>query len=290
MSMIVSEQDIKNHYDNIWPKFVQWWKADETLAIHHGFYDEDTRTHSEALLKMNDLIWKLLKFDDKQKIEILDAGCGVGGTSIYLAKKHPQATFTGITNVPSHVKLAKIYAKQHQVANNTKFIEGNFCNIELPDNHFDGVFALESSNYALNKTDFIREMYRVLKPGGKLVVVDGFRKNKPLNPIMQKLYNGWLTGVALPGLEYLDKFILCLVNEGFHNVIFDDISQHTVRTYIIGVLIALPFFFSSLIRKMIKFRTHNLLEDTEYTMGVTILASILGVGNYSGYYTLSAVK
>lgn len=75
-------------------KFYDEWTKDllevnihnETLAIHFGYYKKGIKTLKEAIMYMNDYVAELLLLKNKKGFHILDAGCGVGGTSIYLAK------------------------------------------------------------------------------------------------------------------------------------------------------------------------------------------------------------
>jgi len=48
-------------------------------------------------------------------------------------------------------------------------------NTGFSSNKFDAVFSIESFSYAPQKHVFIQEMFRILKPGGLIVIIDGFR-------------------------------------------------------------------------------------------------------------------
>merc|ERR1712127_107404 len=101
---------------------------------------------------------------------VLDVGCGVGGTSRYLAKSlGPDSQVTGITLSPNQVKRATELAVEQGV-DNAKFTVMNALEMEFPDNSFDVVWACESGEHMLDKEAYINEMMRVLKPGGKFVM------------------------------------------------------------------------------------------------------------------------
>jgi ubiquinone/menaquinone biosynthesis C-methylase UbiE len=288
--MAAIKQDVIEYYEKFWSKFILWYEADKTLGIHLGYYDEKVKNSLDAVFRMNDLVWELLGFSNKQKVKILDAGCGVGGTSIHLAKQHPNATFTGITNVLTHVKLAYQFAKEHQTSSNLEFFEDDYCKTRFPDNHFDGVFALESINYANNKEILIREMYRVLKPGGKLVILDGLKRNEPFNPIIDKIYRVWLAGRALTELEAYDEFAESMYNTGFYQIKINDIAQYVGKSYTRAAAIGFPFLCSAIIKNFFHYKKYEIHQDVDYFMGVIILGGILGLGKLSGYYSITAVK
>jgi MPBQ/MSBQ methyltransferase len=102
--------------------------------------------------------------------KVLDVGCGVGGTSRYLAKNlGPNAQVTGITLSPNQVKRATSLAVEQGVPN-ANFRVMNALEMEFPDNSFDVVWACESGEHMPDKKAYIDEMMRVLKPGGKFVM------------------------------------------------------------------------------------------------------------------------
>lgn len=62
------------------------WLNPQNRAIHFGYWDEHIRSHSESLLNINRVLTNHLGIRSGQRI--LDAGCGVGGSTIWLAKTY----------------------------------------------------------------------------------------------------------------------------------------------------------------------------------------------------------
>lgn len=56
----------------------------DNLAIHMGYYDDSIESHEESLLRLNEIVFDIAKIGENDLV--LDAGCGVGGSSIWLAK------------------------------------------------------------------------------------------------------------------------------------------------------------------------------------------------------------
>jgi tocopherol O-methyltransferase len=206
--MVSREEKVVWFYEQ--SKMKEWWKENQTLAFHYGYYEKGFRSHDQAILHMNDVVWDMLALDGTRPLKILDAGCGVGGTSIYLVKKYPLVHFTGISIAPSEVQFATELAAQNKVTENTQFLQNNFCDTKFPDGSFDGVIALESINYARDTRDFFQEMYRILKPEGRLVVLDGFRTQKRLSPMMQKAYHHWLSGRVIDDLVSITDCVMLM--------------------------------------------------------------------------------
>jgi len=101
--------------------------------------------------------------------KILDVGCGIGGSSRYLAKRFPDAEVLGITLSPEQVERASELAKQEGLTN-VKFQVTNALDTGFDANSFDLVWGCESGEHMPDKNQYIKEMARVLKPGGNLVV------------------------------------------------------------------------------------------------------------------------
>jgi tocopherol O-methyltransferase len=285
-----SEEEVTDYYKRYWSTFVQWWNAGETLGLHLGYYEKSIDNHVQAIFNMNDFVGRLLCLDRNKPMKILDAGCGIGGTSIHLAKKHKNVTFTGITNTFLQVELANKFSQERDVNDNTKFILGDYIETGFPDNHFDGAFSLESVCYAPDKDDYLHEMYRILKPGGRLVVVDGFRTDVLLNPFMQKIYHIWRSSRGNPDMSNLKTFTSYLETTGFKEITVKDISKNISRSYMRAFILGIPFFFASTLKRMIKWRSYEPTRDVDLFMSGSVYACILGLNNISGYYAITAVK
>jgi cyclopropane fatty-acyl-phospholipid synthase-like methyltransferase len=285
--MVSREEKVIWYYEQ--SKMKEWWKANQTYAFHYGYYEKGFRSHRDAILHMNDVVWAMLGLDGRKPLQILDAGCGVGGTSIYLAEKYPPVTFTGISLTPYEVQFAKQLATQRKVAGNTRFLMRNFCSTEFADESFDGIIALESMIYARDTKTFCEEMCRVLKPGGRLVIFDGFRTQKHLSPLMTRVYHHWLSGRAIDDLVSIDDCGDILTELKFRQVTTTDISSRTAASQLRGVVVGLPFFFSILMKSIVSFN-HYARSDDSFYMGVSFCGGLLAVSGFTKYYAVTAVK
>lgn len=103
---------------------------------------------------------------------VLELGSGKGFNSLALAKQNNNATFKGIDISETHLDYANKKAKDMP---NLSFKYGDFQNINYEDNTFDIVFGIEAVCYSEDMEQLLKEVYRVLKVGGKFIVYDGFR-------------------------------------------------------------------------------------------------------------------
>jgi tocopherol O-methyltransferase len=160
-------QQIRQFYDassNLWEQI--WGEH-----MHHGYYGPDGSEKKDRRQAQIDLIEELLQWAEVQTAEnILDVGCGIGGSSLYLANKF-NATATGITLSPVQATRATQRAEDAFLSGRTEFQVANAQAMPFADNSFDLVWSLESGEHMPDKTKFLQECYRVLKPGGKLIIV-----------------------------------------------------------------------------------------------------------------------
>ncbi len=148
---------------------------------------------------------------------VLDAGCGVGGSSIFLAKTYG-CTVTGISLVPDHIRSAQQNAQVGGVADQTEFRVMDYCATDFPDGSFDVVWAVESVCHAEKKEDFIHEAFRLLKSGGRLIVADFFATAQPQSPRDQRLLDKWLHGWSMAPLATPEEFSQSLHQAGFAQI------------------------------------------------------------------------
>lgn len=279
-------------YQKNWPVLEKLLQVDKTNCIHHGYYEKGIRTHIQSVINMNDFVGRLLDIDlkDNQSKKVLDAGCGIGGTVIYLAKKYPYINFTGITITPEHIEIAKNLAKEKGVHINTDFILKDFIKTGFPSNQFDAIYLVESSCYASKKQILIREMNRILKPGGILAIIDVFLTDVQLNPFLRNFYIWFCKGWGLPNLITLAEFKNYLKIEGFRNIVTRDLTKNVKRTIIRGDVLSIPYLFSIIINKIILWNNYQIEEDQKFSGVLPYLTTILGLKKGISYNAVTAIK
>lgn len=288
------EKKVRDYYENIWSSPIQIEGRDEDpfLGFHFGFYENGIKNWKEAAINMNDYVGRLLKLDNNKNIEILDVGCGIGSTSIYLAMKYPKIKFTGITLAPSEIEFTKKSQREKQVKN-TKFFLENYLNTTFHNDNFDGAFAIESFCYAEKKGDFVKEMKRILKSSARIVVLDSFRTDKKLGSFTQKIYESFLSRRAIPNLISITDFKLCLEKEGFKEINILDLTKNIgIVNYFLQVNFPKFFlnFFLLQFKRIFKSRTYKPKEGTEYIVGALVPEILLGITKKTKYYSITAVK
>jgi len=217
--------DIADYYDQSYWDYRTSWLNSKNLAIHYGYWSDSTQSHSDSLLEMNEVLAGQL--DLKPGDHVLDAGCGIGGSSIWLAENFG-VKVTGITISPTQVEQANKNAKKRGVDHLVKFQLEDYTKTSFDDESFDHVWGLESICYALKKSDFVKEAYRVLKKGGGFAVADGFANKHEVTEKewrhVLKVLNGW----AMPNMSMPIEFEGFMRESGFSDVYYRDITENTL--------------------------------------------------------------
>jgi len=111
-------QNIQNFYD----ASTRLWEETWGEHMHHGYYGPDGTAEKDHFQAQIDLIEEFLRWGNvTQPRKILDVGCGVGGSSLYLANKFG-ADVTGITLSPVQVSRAKTRAIDAGLAKKRTFL------------------------------------------------------------------------------------------------------------------------------------------------------------------------
>lgn len=219
-------KDTVEYYEDCQNDYLFAWCNRDNLALHYGYWDDDkTYDHHQALLNTNRELYKAASI--KSSDRVLDAGCGLGGSSLWMAGEHNNQV-TGITLSEKQAIYANKKAKNRQLNDLTHFEIADFCKTPFEDESFDVVWALESSCYALHKGDFIKEAFRVLKKGGRLALCDAFMLRREFNEQEWQTVMAFLKGWQVPNLSDCKDFTQMLNETGFESVQLIDISQQVL--------------------------------------------------------------
>jgi len=238
---MLKKQDIVDYYDQCEVDYKNNWHLDDCLALHIGYWDETTRSLPQALLRQNEIMMEKGKITSRDRV--LDAGCGIGGSSIYLSK-NCGCKVMGITLSKKQAASAAALSKIHKVDHLTRFQVMDFSETAFACETFDVIWALESACYAERKQVFLKEAFRLLKPKGRLVLTDGFESKESYSLLKRKLIDNWIKRWALDSIESVGRFESYLREAGFINIEFEDISKNVApssRKLFNCSLIAMPF-------------------------------------------------
>jgi len=134
-----------------------------------------------------------LKLRPNQRV--LEVGVGTG---IALDAYPPYVHVVGIDPSADMLKVAQKKVRENQMTN-VELAQGDALNLDFPDNSFDDVTTFHVMTVVPDPLKMMREMIRVCKPGGRIVIINHFGSERPLvyalvammNPVTRHL--GWTT-------------------------------------------------------------------------------------------------
>jgi sterol 24-C-methyltransferase len=183
---------------------------------HFGYYDKTHKTERAAQVRFLEKFADLLEL--KPGMELLDAGCGQGVVACYLAAKY-DVRVTGLTLVPFEVKASEKRARNARVADKTEFIIGDYANTLGPSKTFDRIYTVETLSHAPDVERVLRNFYKLLKPGGKIVCIEYECNYDKLSPDQASMIEFAVRYGALHGAKQFGpgEFMQTIRSVGFHD-------------------------------------------------------------------------
>lgn len=216
-----SNHQVTDYYQDVALDYRMFWNLGRSMALRIGLWDRRTRTVAAALTREDRYLAEEAGVTSRD--HVLDAGCGVGGSAIFLARTYG-CRVTGITQSPAQVRTARRNARRHRVEHLVTFRVGDFHATEWPSATFDVVWAVESLSHSDRKQDVLGELYRILKPGGRLVGADYFSTQAVYDAPAAALRGRVLAGLCFQEFAYVPHFGDALADNGFHGVDFYDVT------------------------------------------------------------------
>lgn len=233
-------EDIAEYYNSTQIHYKQWWDLKKSRSLHYGIWGNGIKNFRQASEYTNKTLMDIAKIDNNEII--LDAGCGVGGAAIFLCKQK-SVNVTGITLSQSQIDFGREIIKNEGLVNSINLELMDYTNTSFNKESFDVVWACESVSSCQNKILFIQEAYRLLKPGGRLILSDCFLTDKNQSD-PNNLIKKWGATWAVSELISSKDFTELLTETGFKNTetfnYTKEVTKSALRMYYASILATIP--------------------------------------------------
>jgi SAM-dependent methyltransferase len=197
------------------------WAYEPLTREYYGYSDfynfglwlEDTHDQKQAC---ENLMEKLLSFIAEKKGTILDLGCGMGATTRHLLRYWKPSQTVGIDMSVKQLKTGSANAP------GCAFVAMDAMELGFRDSVFDSVICVEAA-FHFDRRRFLQDVYRVLQPGGHLVLSD----------ILVASWAARLSPVVPSSSAVRDKgaYRTLFTQAGFKDVVVADATDATWRLF-----------------------------------------------------------
>lgn len=205
--------------------------------VHWGYWPNpdaavlDNQDYAQAAEQLTRELYGLANIRDGERL--LDVGCGFGGTIASLNENHAELDMTGLNIDGRQLERAKAMVLPLQ-ANRINFCQGDATVLPFADASYDNILAVECIFHFPSRERFFAEAFRVLKPGGSLVLSD-FVPSQLFLPLALLSKTKQFSKINFFGhcdVGYtVGRYRSLAADTGFKVSAMRDITRHTLPTY-----------------------------------------------------------
>lgn len=206
--MPITTNAVRNYYDENTNLFLKFSGHHKAQNIHRSLWKDGVENLEDALNFSNSLILNEIESLMTSNIRLADLGCGVGASLFYIYPRlqNPQPAL-GLTLSPVQAKLANQSAQELNLQNQILFSEGDFTSVPLANESLDVIYSVEAVCHAVDPEKYFREASRLLRKGGKLILVDDYQANRQFSKNESKWLKAYIDGWFVPGVRTIDQII-----------------------------------------------------------------------------------
>jgi tocopherol O-methyltransferase len=214
------KRKIIEHYDIVSPYYRSLWGE----HLHHGYWILGDESKEKAQLQLIEHLAQLANV--KPSSDILDIGCGFGGSSLFLAK-HYNATVTGITISSVQVEMAIQAATREELDAKFLLMDAEAMNFQK---QFDVLWSIESISHYQKRQGFFASAAKLLKPGGSFAITDWFKKGDLTRAETRKFIDPIEKGMFVE-LQIMDDYEQFLISNGLQIMHREVLNKNCAKTW-----------------------------------------------------------
>lgn len=207
---------VADHYDELDPFYREVWGE----HVHHGLWRTGRESRDAATEALSLAVAARLEIASGDRL--IDIGCGYGATARLFARRFG-AEVTGFT-------VAGAQAAHAPPAPGVSILHRDWLDNGLADGVADGAYAIESSEHFTDKQHFFAEAYRVLRPGGRLVLCAWLAAERPSRCAVRHLLEPICREGRLPSMGSESDYRAMAAEAGFRVAAVEDVSRQVRRT------------------------------------------------------------
>jgi tocopherol O-methyltransferase len=218
------KQRIAAHYDIVSSYYRSLWGE----HLHHGYWIRGNESKEEAQEQLIEHLAGLANLEAGSSV--LDIGCGIGASSLYLARKH-HVRPTGITISPAQVDMAREAAADAKIDAEFHLMDAEAMHFSQP---FDALWSIESISHYYDRKKFFAHAAPFLKPGGVFAFTDWF-KRPGLSAAQTRKHIAPIERGMLCELETMDDYESYLAASGLIVEHREELTQQCAKTWDLGL-------------------------------------------------------
>jgi len=210
---------------------------DEFTMLHYPLFKKHDDSFLQSQKNLTDHCLGMLK--EMKGNSVLEIGCGNGVQACYVTEIYCPAVMTGIDLNPYSIEIANKEKQRRNISNIHFHVDDAQQMHHIGDASHDIIINIESAFHYPDKTAFLNEIYRVLKPGGQFLIAD-------LVTLKKKGFGLRKRWKRLQSLNHWNEAIYNteLQNAGLRILQTDDITEDVVKGFK-----SYPFWFKQMHKK-----------------------------------------
>jgi microcystin synthetase protein McyJ len=199
--------------------------------LSFGYWASGTTDYVTAAKALVDELKKRMGLGSDSRL--LDVACGMGAQDAYLMETTPVASIDAIDVTWPHVVATRERVAKAGFAGRVHVHHGTATALPFPDASFSHVLSIEGPEHFHTRELFMREAFRVLRPGGVMVVSDYALTHDPRNVLEQALVDfvGWLWRVPKENHDTNARYQEKLERAGFRDVGIENVGKDVIPGY-----------------------------------------------------------